>query len=89
MQNSCPLCASHLIHDTRPREIIYREHKATISQIADYCDSCGEAFLSHADSKSTEKEIADFKRRVDHLLTVFPSSSDLIRGSIPLNTELD
>jgi len=69
MQNLCQLCASCLIHEARPREIIYRDHKATILQIADYCDSCGEAFLSHADSKSTEKEIADFKRRVDHLLT--------------------
>lgn len=69
MQTLCPLCGSHLIHEARPREIIYRNHKVSISQMAEYCDGCGEAFLSHADSKSTEKVIADFKRTVDHLLT--------------------
>ncbi len=69
MPTNCPLCGSHLIHEARPRTITYRDHTASISQTADYCDSCGEAFLSPSDSKSTEKAVADFKRKVDHLLT--------------------
>ena len=69
MEPLCPLCGSHLIHEIRPRAINYREHTTIIAQIADYCDDCGEAFLSHTDSKSTEKEITDFKLKIDHLLT--------------------
>ncbi len=67
--NSCALCGGHTSHETKKRTVEYRGHNITINQPAYYCDSCGEAFLTHNDSKATEKEIADFKRSVDHLLT--------------------
>ena len=67
--NSCALCGGHTRHEPRKRIIGYRGHNITIDQPAYYCDSCGEAFLTHNDSKTTEKEITDFKRNVDHLLT--------------------
>ena len=67
--NSCALCGGHTRHEPRKRMIGYRGHNITIDQPAYYCDSCGEAFLTHNDSKTTEKEITDFKRSVDHLLT--------------------
>lgn len=62
----CALCGANTIHEIRDRKIKYIEHTITIRQLASYCDECGEAFLSPEDSKTTEKEISDFKRWVDN-----------------------
>lgn len=66
----CALCGSiDTVYETRKREIGYKSHSFAILQKALYCNHCGEAFLSPEDTKTTEREIADFKRSVEHLLT--------------------
>lgn len=64
---TCPMCGNNTTHETRSRTIAYKEHTTTINQPAAYCDECNEAFLSHDDSRVTEKAIADFKCEVEYL----------------------
>jgi YgiT-type zinc finger domain-containing protein len=57
---NCPICNSELVHETRERKLTYNGKSKVIMQPAEYCDNCGEGFLSPADSKATETVIADF-----------------------------
>lgn len=65
----CPICQAATIHEIRPRVITYKKREKIINQPAVYCDACGDFFLSPEDSKATEREMADFRRTVEHLLT--------------------
>ena len=66
----CPICGSSKIkRDVRDTIFEYKGKKITIKQPGFYCDECGEAFYNSEDIKSTKKELADFKRKVDNLLT--------------------
>ena len=66
---SCPVCEGGLTREERTTAYTYKEHSKDIVQSGEYCVSCGEGFLSSRDLKASQKEIADFKRNVDHLLT--------------------
>ena len=66
----CPICGNDKItRDIRNAVFEYKGQKITIKQPGLYCDECGEAFYDSNDIKATKKELADFKRKVDNLLT--------------------
>ena len=66
----CPICGNNKItRDIRNAVFEYKGQKITIKQPGLYCDECGEAFYDSNDIKATKKELADFKRKVDNLLT--------------------
>ena len=65
----CPICEGSLQREERTTAYTYKEHSKDIVQSGEYCVVCGEGFLSSVDLKNSQKEIADFKRNVDHLLT--------------------
>lgn len=65
----CPVCSAKLIREERAIDYIYKDKKTKILQSADYCTKCTEGFLTPEDLKASQKEIADFKRSADHLLT--------------------
>lgn len=66
----CPICGNDkLTRDIRNVVFEYKGQKITIKQPGLYCDECGEAFYDSKDIKATKKELADFRRRVDNLLT--------------------
>ena len=65
----CPICNGNIEFTTKKVTYTYKEHTRDIEQSGEYCISCGESFLSPKDLKSTQKDIANFKREVDNLLT--------------------
>ncbi len=65
----CPLCDSELKREERTTHYTYKDKTQEILQSGEYCVACGEGFLSSKDLKASQKQIADFKRGVDHLLT--------------------
>lgn len=67
--NTCPVCEGSLKQEKRTTIYTYKKHTKEIVQSGEYCLECGEGFLSSKDLKDSQKEIADFKRGVDHLLT--------------------
>jgi len=66
---TCPICEGKLIREERTTHYTYKDKTQEILQSGDYCVECGEGFLSPKDLKDSQKQIADFKRSVDHLLT--------------------
>ena len=66
---TCPMCDGSLKREDRMTVYTYKNHTKEIVQSGEYCVACGEGFLSSKDLKASQKEIADFKRGVDHLLT--------------------
>lgn len=66
---NCPICKGTLKNTTKTIVYKYKNHTKNIKQKGEYCTSCGESFLSPKDLKSTQKDIVNFKREVDHLLT--------------------
>jgi len=71
----CPLCEGTLKREEKKTRYTYKDQSKEIMQNGEYCEVCGEGFLSPKDIKANQKEIADFKRSVDHLL-----STDEIRA---------
>ena len=65
----CSICEGKLIKEERYTQYIYKDQTQDILQSCDYCVECGEGFLTPSDLKASQKQIADFKRSVDHLLT--------------------
>lgn len=72
---NCPICNGKIEYTSKMVRYEYKNHSVQINQSGEYCSECGESFLSPKDLKSSKKEIADFKREVDHLL----KSDDLKR----------
>lgn len=66
---NCPICGKKLEHQTKPTVYQYKNESITIEQPGYYCDDCDEAYLCSKDLRATKKEIADFKRKIDHPLT--------------------
>jgi HTH-type transcriptional regulator/antitoxin MqsA len=66
---NCPICGKKLEYKITPTVYEYKDKSITIDQPGYYCDDCEESYLSSKDLKATKKEIADFKRKVDNLLT--------------------
>jgi len=65
----CPVCDAELKREERTTHYTYKDKTQEILQSGEYCVACGEGFLSAKDLKASQKQIADFKRGVDHLLT--------------------
>jgi HTH-type transcriptional regulator/antitoxin MqsA len=66
----CPICGSNkIMRDIRNVTFEYKGQKVVIKQPGFYCDECGEAFYNSKDIKATKKDLTDFKRKVDNLLT--------------------
>lgn len=72
---NCPICNGKIEYTSKMVTYKYKDHSEQINQSGEYCLECGESFLSPKDLKATKKEIADFKREVEHLL----KSDDLKR----------
>ncbi len=66
---NCPICNGTIERTIKLIEYKYKGHTRNIKQVGDYCIKCGESFLTPKDLKSTQKEIVNFKREIDHLLT--------------------
>jgi HTH-type transcriptional regulator/antitoxin MqsA len=66
---TCPVCDGSLKREDNFITYKYKNYTKEIMQSGEYCTKCGEAFLSSKDLKASQKEIADFKRGIDHLLT--------------------
>lgn len=66
---TCPICEGTLKREDRRTIYTYKDESKEILQSGDYCVACGEGFLTPKDLKASQKQIADFKRSVDHLLT--------------------
>ena len=61
----CQICfEGHLHHTTKEDTISFKGYTHTVKQPGLWCDTCGEAVLSGADLKATEKEIEHFKKQV-------------------------
>ena len=65
----CPICDGALKRENKVVVYNYKDHTVKLTQSGDYCVECGEGFLSPKDLKASQKDIADFKREIDHLLT--------------------
>jgi HTH-type transcriptional regulator/antitoxin MqsA len=65
----CPLCDGDTVRDIRKLEFVYKGRPKTINQPGRYCLKCGEGILSPSDTLSTQREIADFHKQTDGLLT--------------------
>jgi len=65
----CLLCNGTLKREEKKTLYTYKDESKEIVQSGDYCTVCGEGFLSPKDIKANQKELADFKRSVDHLLS--------------------
>ncbi len=66
---NCPICDSIIEYTTKMIPYEYKGHTKEIAQSGEYCTNCKESFLSPKDLKSTQKDISNFKREVEHLLS--------------------
>ncbi len=66
---NCPICNGDVAYATQAISYSYRNHTTAVKQSGYYCTQCGEGFLSPKDLKATKKEMIDFQRKVDNLLT--------------------
>ena len=78
----CPICGESIKHTTKSMAYNYKGGSITLEQPCEYCNSCNESFLSKEDINATKKELADFKRGIDHLLKT--SEIKRIRNKIHL-----
>jgi len=67
-EKMCPLCRGTLKRETRIFTSNYKDKNYSYNQIGNWCDECGESFLSPDDLKSSKKARTDKKREIDHLL---------------------
>ncbi len=69
MSKVCPECGGKMIRETRSVPYTYKDQTIHVEQPGDWCQACGEGVLTVADIKATEKELHDFRIKVDGLLT--------------------
>jgi len=69
--NKCPICGDGILNEKVLEETF--EYKGQYHTIPDYvvyeCPNCGESIVPKDTLKATAKEIRDFQRKVDGLLT--------------------
>lgn len=68
MSKVCPECGGEMNREVRLVPYIYKNQTIQVEQPGEWC-ACGEAVLTHADVKATEKDLHDFRAHVDGLLT--------------------
>jgi YgiT-type zinc finger domain-containing protein len=59
----CTNCGAAVERDSRP--VVYtfkKKHSIKLDQPGNYCNGCGEVFLSVEDMKFNKKELNNFKR---------------------------
>jgi HTH-type transcriptional regulator/antitoxin MqsA len=62
----CPICGSSNIKKKKNKVVYkYKGHELEVEQPGEYCDSCGEIFLSPDDMKFSRKAREDFKRKAE------------------------
>ena len=78
---TCPICDKGTVaKEFKTEEFAYKGHKLTLDQYPVLrCDTCGEEFVNAAEAKAFDKQITDFHRSVDNLLT--PAEIRSIRES--------
>lgn len=79
----CPVCGSDLVQDTRKARFEYKGHSIELNQSGQFCQSCGEGFLSPEESKANDLALKSFHNEVDGLLT--PAQIRAIRKRIHLS----
>ena len=63
----CPLCGEGRLERRTVRErFTYKEESIEIDQPGEYCDHCGEGFLTGDDTRTTRKAIQDLHERKGH-----------------------
>jgi HTH-type transcriptional regulator/antitoxin MqsA len=66
----CPFCGEKAYyHQTKPMTLKYKGQKITVKQPAYWCDECGEGVINGEDRKVTQKELQEFRAKMDGLLT--------------------
>lgn len=65
----CPVCGSDLVKDTRKVQFNYKGHSIELEQSGQFCQSCGEGFLTPKESKSNDLALKSFHNEFDGLLT--------------------
>lgn len=68
MPTRCLECGGDLVRETRPVEFRYRGTTFTVDQPGDWCQVCGEGYLSPEDRKANVREIHDARAKIDHML---------------------
>ncbi len=66
---TCPICGGEVQYATKNVTHSYKKHTQIFKQSGEYCNSCGEGFLSPKDLKSTKEDIVNFHRKIDQLLS--------------------
>jgi HTH-type transcriptional regulator/antitoxin MqsA len=71
MENkSCPFCGKGKLARAKKTILFdYKGHSIELEQPGEYCDSCDEGIINGSDLKATEKELHDFRAKIDDLLT--------------------
>lgn len=66
----CPFCGKKsYYHQVKPMNLRYKGQTTTVQQPAFWCDECGEGVIGDEDRRATQKELQEFKARIDGLLT--------------------
>ena len=61
---NCPICNGTLLKQTKEIKYEYKKYIFKINQIGDYCQVCGEGFLSPYELKDSKNQIQDFKLKL-------------------------
>lgn len=69
MSKVCPECGGEMVRETRNVPYTYKNQVIEVKQPGDWCNACGEGVLTVTDIKATEKELHDFRAKIDGLLT--------------------
>jgi YgiT-type zinc finger domain-containing protein len=56
----CPVCGFKMVYEVRPFIYRYRGNSISVDQLANYCNNCGESFLSPKDYSETETALYKF-----------------------------
>lgn len=66
----CPFCGEEAYeHQIRPLTLRYKSHPITVDQPGMWCNKCGEGVIGGKDRKETQKQLQEFRSKVDGLLT--------------------
>ena len=79
----CPNCGGTLSEETRRVQFTYKNRVLELDQSGQYCQSCGEGFLSPSESRSNDNAFRAFRNEVDGLLT--PEEIKAIRKRLDLS----
>ncbi len=79
----CHECASDMVRDRRPHEVVYKGHSVTVAQSGWYCTACAEVVIDGTDMTVLEEAFLHLKAEVDGILT--PAEVTRIRKHLGLS----